>query len=85
MSAEQVIHPLVAEIMTASLTVTKNVTDRVIANLEEDNKDLRAELEAIRETIEILFDQPYMPQPIYIIRALYPSRETIARYRRGEE
>lgn len=79
------ISPLVAELITASLTRTQQVTNQVIENLEAMNADLRAELSAVREEVLALLDGRYMPMPEAIRRALYPSRAAIASRREVEE
>ncbi len=73
--------PLVADIITASLTQTQQVTTRVIDGLQADNADLRAELAAVRDGVTHLLSGPYMPMPGAIERALYPGKDAIAAYR----
>jgi uncharacterized coiled-coil protein SlyX len=79
---EQPFSPLVADILTAMTSQTAAITNQVIDGLTEQLADSRAEVDAIRERIHELLSGPYLPNPEAIERALYPSPEARARYRR---
>lgn len=72
------ISPLVAQLMTASMSQTAATTNAVIDSLTEQRDRAEAELAAIRADVESLLTGPYMPMPDAIWRALNPSDERIA-------
>lgn len=82
---DQPISPLVADLITASLTQTHQMTNRVIDNLTEERDEARAELEAVRRRIEELMSGRYMPMPHQVIDALYPFPQLIAEVRDAQD
>lgn len=67
------ISPLVAELMTASLTRSHNTTNTYIDIIESQLKATRAELDAVRAGVNALISGTWMPTPAAIRSALYPS------------
>jgi hypothetical protein len=79
---DQPISPLVADLMTASLRQTQQVTSQVIDNLTERAEVAEATLNAVVESITDLLTGPWMPTPDALLSALYPSSELVAVYRK---
>lgn len=75
------ISPLVADLITASLSVTHQTTDRLVDSLTAQLADREAELAAIRWSVGELLAGDYMPMPWAIQRALHPSAELVDRFR----
>lgn len=71
------ISPLVAELMTASLTMSHNTTNTYIDIIESQLKATRAELDAVRAGVNDLISGPWMPTPAAIRSALYPSEGAV--------
>lgn len=82
---DQAISPLVADIMTAMMSQTHDVTNNIIESLTARADHSEAEIDAIRAGIQTLLDGPYMPTPDAILRALYPSAEMVDRFHRDGE
>lgn len=76
----QPISPLVAELMTASMTATNAVTGQVIDNLTKRAEEAEAMVKAIRCKVSNLLAGPYMPMPAAIEGALWPSDDYVARF-----
>jgi hypothetical protein len=71
------ISPLVADIMQASLKMTHDVNDRLIASLQAQVAELRAREKAVEHGVTKLLSGPWMPTPDALIAALYPSAEYV--------
>lgn len=71
------IEPLVGNILSAMMADTHHVTNTLIDSLTKQRDELQATLDIIRLDITSLLDQPYMPNPYHIERALYPSQQRI--------
>jgi hypothetical protein len=80
-----VFSPLVADVISASLSMTHQVTDQLIESLTKQVADLTAELEAVRIGVHDLVGGRYMPTPIAILGALYPSDAAIDACRESDE
>jgi hypothetical protein len=76
---------LVLQIMQQSSSDLAWTTDKLVGNLTKQNADLRAELDAIRGELGILFSGPYMPSQAAITRALWPSDEILDMYREATD
>lgn len=63
---------LLADVMTASLRQTQEITNLVIDNLENDLRRERARNQVIVADIEALLSEKWMPTPDAIRMALYP-------------
>jgi len=74
----QALSPLVAEIWSASLKSTFDVSNRVVENLEHCLLEREAELAAIKADVERLLAGPWMPMPEAIHRAVHPTSRRIA-------
>jgi hypothetical protein len=75
------ISPMVAELITASLSMTHDATNSLVDSLTEQLAESQASEAAIRAGVLGLLDGPYMPTPAAIERALYPSRALVAHFR----
>lgn len=53
------------------------------AELAAELAEAKAELAAIRDTIDLLFLGPYAPSQAAILRALYPDRKLIESFTEG--
>lgn len=80
-----VIPQLVADLMGASAADAQQVANRLIENLRAALDDREAELAAIRWGTERLIYGDYMPTTNALAKALHPSPEVIARFRRKRE
>lgn len=76
-----VLTPLVADIFAAQIQITQSVTGNLIDLLTEDVARLRAELSAVRAGVNDLLNGRYMPTPLALEAALWPSRDVIDSYR----
>jgi hypothetical protein len=72
---------LIANLLSASLEQTHNVTNRVIENLESEVIYQKALVKVIRHRIESLLNGNYMPTPNAIIDALYPGEYVIDKFK----
>ena len=77
---QEAISPLMADLMTASMTHTHKMTEEVIDRLTRERDEARAELEAVRAAIYKLHESPYVPHPNTYLDALYPDSPTIQTY-----
>jgi hypothetical protein len=77
--------PLLAQVLTAQQEMTHAATNAVIDGLTEDLARTRATLAAVRDGVVALIDGDVMPTPRAIERALWPTDEVVAHYRRGGE
>lgn len=75
------ISPLVAELLSASLSITHDTTNRLIDSLTTQLADAHAELGTIRHDVTRLADGNYMPTPAAIGRALWPAARRIQMFR----
>lgn len=73
----------VANLLTASITQSQNITNQVIDNLEFEVIERRATIAAIRALMFRLLDSDYMPTPSAIERALYPSQSMVDAYKKS--
>lgn len=73
---------LVIRIMEANANQAASLTNSLVDSLTEQLADSQAEVDAIRARIRHLLDGPYMPTPDAIDRALCPSADDRAFYRR---
>ena len=71
------IHPLVAQIITANAAATAAATDSVIDHLEYRVKRVEATLAIVRECIGHLHAGPWQPSQASVLEALWPSDELI--------
>jgi hypothetical protein len=55
----------------------------LIGSLTAELAEAKAELAAIRDTIDLLFLGPYAPSQAAILRALYPDRKLIESFTEG--
>lgn len=76
--------PLVAQILTAQAQFSSQVSGNLIDSLMAQVADLNAELDAVRSRVMGLICGDFMPTPMAIQKALYPSKETVARFRETE-
>lgn len=74
--------PLIADIITAQLSMTHAVTEPLIDSLMNQVADANAREDAVRAGVEALLGGRYMPTPDAIRNALYPSTEFVARFRK---
>lgn len=79
----QPISPLMAAIVSANVAQLAATTDTLISNLEYQVAHRGAELALIREGIADQLAGPYMPNPAYLERALWPS-DYVIRHRMEE-
>lgn len=76
------ISPLVAELITASLSMTHDTTNRLIDNLNATIADADAHRAAVEYEVRQLLDGDFMPSPDAIRRAVYaPDPALVARFR----
>lgn len=73
------------QLMGASSEGLAKTTNTLLDNLTAQRDELQAEVNAIRDTIQRMYEQPFMPNPEYVIRALWPSADTINHYRKGRD
>lgn len=71
------IHPLVAQVMQASMNRTQSMTEMVMEDYKHTIARLEAKLWLIQENVHDLCTRAYVPNPARIIDALYPSDELI--------
>lgn len=77
--------PLVGAILTQMFTDSSAVTSTLIDSLTEQLNDALATIDAIRADVDELLCGPYMPTSEYLRRALWPTAENRAQYRRDRE
>ncbi len=85
MTAESPISPLVADLITASLSMTHDTTTRLIDSLTEQLDTAHARADAVESGILALLTGPYAPSTTAIERALYPSDNIVDLFRKGTE
>lgn len=73
--------PLIADIITASFSMTADTSQRLIDSLTKQAADLEAEVAAIRDGVLCLLAGDFQPTSAAIERALYPSAERVDLYR----
>jgi hypothetical protein len=71
---------LVAQLMLHSSQQTTHLLDGLMKGYRRDYERTRAELRAVRNKVSLACSQPWAPDPDYIIGALYPSEQEIAKY-----
>lgn len=71
------IHPLVAQVMWASMGHTQSMTEMVMQDYKNTVARLEAKLWLIQENVHDLCTRGYVPNPAQIIDALYPTDELI--------
>ncbi|AEV86698.1 hypothetical protein ACWT_5681 [Actinoplanes sp. SE50] len=76
---------LVAQIVTASFSLTRDTATRLIDSLTEQLADSQAEVDAIRHRVQALLDSDYTPNADAILRALWPDASTRDAFRRDKE
>jgi len=78
----QPISPLVAELISAQLSMTHDTTNRLIENLQATIADADAHRLAVEYEVERLLDGDFMPTPDAIRRAVFaPCADLVARFR----
>lgn len=65
-------------VMAGNLAVT---TNQLIDNLTAERDELQATLDAVRDLIQTKLEGDFMPTPLAITRALYPSDVVVDQYR----
>lgn len=75
---------LIGAIMTQMARDSAYTTNTLLDSYRTQAEQAQATLAAIRDRITELFEQPYAPNPIMILRALYPTNEVRDRYLREE-
>lgn len=75
---------LIGAILTQMNRDRAFTTNALIDGYRTQAEQAEATLAAIRDRITELFEGPYAPNPMAILRALYPSDEVRARYLREE-
>lgn len=80
-----VMHPLVAQILTANAAHTAAVTNSVIDSLTAQRDTAEATLAAVRARVDALNDGPYAPSERAIRHALWPLPEEVDQYRTDKE
>jgi hypothetical protein len=78
---QAIIHPLMAEVMTAMLTDTERSTQRVFANYDDLVRRLRAERDAIRDAVLALAESGQFPSHQRLVAAAWPDEDLVASYR----
>jgi hypothetical protein len=75
--AEQVMDPLLGQLIGAQLAMTHDVTNKVLDAHEEEILRLKATLYLIRDDIDDIVGGPYIPSPRYILDKLWPNEDRI--------
>lgn len=81
---DQPFSPLVAQILTAQHELSRQISGNLTDSLMAQVADLNAELDAVRSRVMGLVCGDFMPTPVAIQKALYPNKETVARFREPE-
>lgn len=81
-TGQQPLSPFVAQLLTAQAAFTQQVTDAAFDGLTEDLARVRATLAAVRDGVIAQIDGDVMPTPRAIERALWPTDEVVAQYRK---
>lgn len=76
--------PLVAQIITAQHQMYRDTSSRLIDSLTAQLADAHAHADAVTDGIERLLAGDFMPTPAALRRALYPSAEVVAQYRKDD-
>lgn len=71
------IDPLVADLMEQSMRQTHAVTKSVIDLLEHRAERAETALQLVREAVQDLYSDVYLPNPRFVLSALYPSEEAV--------
>jgi len=77
------IDPLVARILERNSKDLAWTTNTLVDNLTAERDELSAELKAIRDAVDGLLSGPYMPTPVSIRLALWPSAHAINKFKRA--
>lgn len=75
---------LLGAIMTQMARDSAYTTNTLLDSYRTQAEQAQATLDAIRDRIIELFEQPYAPNPLTVLRALYPTNEVRDRYLREE-
>jgi len=70
-------YELIVKLMQVSYNDYAATTQQLIQGLQYENELLRAELNLIRGNIARLTEAPYAPNPGYVYKLLWPSKEEI--------
>lgn len=79
---QQPFSPFVAQILTAQHQMYRDTSSRLIDALEAQLAEAHAHADAVTDGIERLLDSDFMPTPAAVRRALYPTDEVVALYRK---
>jgi hypothetical protein len=76
------ISPLVADLISASLAITHDTTNRLIESLQSTIADAVAHRRAVEAGVSALLGGDHMPNPAAIERAVFtPDPRLVAHYR----
>ena len=73
--------PLLAQVITQMSRDTAYTTNTLLDGYRRDAATHAATLAAIRDRIETMLSGEHMPNPLAILRALYPHESVVDRYR----
>ena len=76
---------LALQLMGASSEGLARTTNTLIDNLTAERDELRAEIHAVRDRIDMLLSGPYMPSADSLRSALWPSKATIDKFHPRED
>jgi len=76
---------LLAMLVQANYNAYAANSQALIDSLMGQVADLQAKLDAIRDGVGAALDGPYMPVPARLLSLLWPSDETVARYRQERQ
>ena len=74
---------LLVQLVQANYSNYASVSQALIDNLQEENTELRARLDAIRDRIGAALSGQYMPTPAHLESLLWPSPDVVRQYVRS--
>lgn len=78
------IDPFVVQLLEANSDALAYTTNKLLDAYKEQAETNQATLDAIRSHIDSLLSGPWMPTPDTLLRALWPTKELVDKYRKTD-